>query len=290
MGRAAPSDATVLLTGEAGTGKERIARRLHLASLRSEGPFVAVNCRAFAPGVLESELFGHEKGAFTGAESRRDGCVQRADGGTLFLDEIGDVEPEFQAKLLRVLQEGEVQRVGADRPLTVDVRVVAATHRDLRHEVAEDRFREDLYFRLAVIPILLPPLRERRADVLPLARHFLARSDKSLSSDAERVLEMHGWPGNVRELENAMERAAVLCRGEVIGAEDLWLDETTTRPAPGPASESLAAGTLQETLDAAAADRIRAALDAHDGRRNDAAEELGVDRSTLFRMIKRLEV
>ena len=200
------------------------------------------------------------------------------------------MEPEFQAKLLRVLQEGEVQRVGADRPLTVDVRVVAATHRDLRHEVAEDRFREDLYFRLAVIPILLPPLRERRADVLPLARHFLARSDKSLSSDAERVLEMHGWPGNVRELENAMERAAVLCRGEVIGAEDLWLDETTTRPAPGPASESLAAGTLQETLDAAAADRIRAALDAHDGRRNDAAEELGVDRSTLFRMIKRLEV
>ena len=303
VARAAPSDATVLLTGETGTGKERIARRLHLASRRSDEPFVAVNCRAFAPGVLESELFGHEKGAFTGAETRRVGCVQRAEGGTLFLDEIGDVEPEFQAKLLRVLQEGEVQPVGGDEALRVDVRFVAATHRDLRQEVAEGRFREDLYFRLAVIPIHLPPLRDRSEDILPLARHFLDRmgqagsgragSVRALSEEAAAVLEQHPWPGNVRELENAMERAAVLARGDVVEAEDLWLDETTTRsktPAGSAPSSETKSATLQDTLDAAAAERIRAALETHDGRRNEAAEELGVDRSTLFRMTKRLGI
>ncbi|MDA8019029.1 MAG: sigma-54 dependent transcriptional regulator [Thermoanaerobaculia bacterium] len=286
--RAAPSTATVLLTGETGTGKERIARRLHLSSGRAEQPFVAVNCRAFAPGVLEGELFGHEKGAFTGADVRRAGCFQRAEGGTIFLDEIGDVESEFQAKLLRVLQEGEVQPVGGDRALSVDVRVVAATHRDLRREVAKGRFREDLYFRLAVIPVHLPSLRERAADVLPLARHFLGSSGKTLTPDAEQLLVQHVWPGNVRELENAIERATVLCRGVVIGAEDLWLEETTLLETEGQIAVDSPSGTLREALDASATERIRAALEAHEGRRNEAAAELGVDRTTLFRMVKRL--
>ena len=204
------------------------------------------------------------------------------------------MEPEFQAKLLRVLQEGEVQPVGGDEPIAVDVRVVAATHRNLRQEVVEGRFREDLYFRLAVIPIHLPPLRNRPGDVLPLARHFLSSSGKTgsgkaLTEEAARVLQEHPWPGNVRELENAMERAAVLARGDLVEPRDLWLDETTTR-GRREADPPAAPGTLQDTLDAAAAERIRAALEAHDGRRNDAAEELGVDRSTLFRMIKRLGI
>jgi DNA-binding NtrC family response regulator len=288
--RVAPSRATVLIQGESGTGKELVARLLHYWSDRVGRPFVAVNCKAFAEGVLESELFGHEKGAFTGATGARAGCFQRATGGTLFLDEIGDIGPDFQAKLLRVLQESEVLPVGAARPVPVDVRVVAATNRSLRDEVADGRFREDLFFRLNVIPVPLAPLRERCEDILPLARHFLARHAAEagrrlgFAPETERALAAHRWPGNVRELENAVERGVVLARGETILPEDLLLEEDAGgagAPQPGEAS-------LQECLDRAAAERIRAALEAARGQRAEAARALGIDRTTLYRMMKRL--
>jgi transcriptional regulator with PAS, ATPase and Fis domain len=273
--------------GESGTGKELAARLLHYWSERVGHPFVAVNCKAFAEGVLESELFGHEKGAFTGAVGARQGCFERASGGTLFLDEIGETSPDFQAKLLRVLQEGEVLPVGATRHRPVDVRIVAATNRSLREAVGEGRFREDLYFRLNVIPITLPPLRERREDVLPLARHFLARHAAeagrtlTLSAEAENALLAHAWTGNVRELENAIERAVVLARGAQVGPEDLLLEQNGE---PAVSTD----GTLQAALDQAAAARIRAALKSADGQRAEAARALGIERTTLYRMMKRL--
>jgi DNA-binding NtrC family response regulator len=288
--RVAPSKATVLIQGESGTGKELVARLLHYWSDRVGRPFVAVNLKAFAEGVLESELFGHEKGAFTGAVAARAGCFERASGGTLFLDEIGEIAPEFQVKLLRVLQEGEVLRVGGTAPRPVDVRVVAATNRVLRDEIAAGRFREDLFFRLNVIPLQLAPLRERPEDVVPLARHFLARHAAdagralAFSPEAEAALAAHAWPGNVRELENAVERAVVLCRGAVIGAEDLLLEAAPVR------STASLDGSLQEHLDRAAAARIRAALEAAGGQRAEAARVLGVDRTTLYRLMKRLGV
>jgi DNA-binding NtrC family response regulator len=287
--RVAPSRATVLIQGESGTGKELVARLLHYWSDRVGRPFVAVNCKAFAEGVLESELFGHEKGAFTGAVAARPGCFERAAGGTLLLDEIAEVSPDFQAKLLRVLQEGEVLRVGGTQSVRVDVRVVAATNRVLRDEIAHGRFREDLFFRLNVIPLQLAPLRERREDVLPLARHFLARHAAEtgrrleFTPETEAALVAHAWPGNVRELENVVERAVVLARGERIAPEDLLL-EAASGGAPA------ADGSLQEALDRAAAERIRAALAAAGGQRAEAARALGVDRTTLYRLMKRLGV
>ncbi|MEW6273029.1 MAG: sigma-54 dependent transcriptional regulator [Thermodesulfobacteriota bacterium] len=290
--RVAPSKATVLIQGESGTGKELVARLLHYWSERVGQPFVAVNCKAFAEGVLESELFGHDKGAFTGAASARAGCFERAQGGTLFLDEIGEVSLDFQAKLLRVLQEGEVLRVGGTQARRIDVRVVAATNRVLRDEVQAGRFRDDLFFRLNVIPVQLAPLRERREDVLPIAGHFLARHAAGggrrlvLSPEAERAILEHPWPGNVRELENVIERAVVLARGDVIQPEDLLLEQTLA-VSPAPASGATE-GTLQECLDRAAAARIRAALDAAHGQRVEAARALGVERTTLYRMMKRL--
>jgi DNA-binding NtrC family response regulator len=289
--RVAPSKATVLIQGESGTGKELVARLLHFWSDRVGGPFVAVNCKAFAEGVLESELFGHERGAFTGAIGARAGCFERAHGGTLFLDEIGDVAPDFQAKLLRVLQEGEVQRVGGSAPRPVDVRVVAATNRVLRDDVAAGRFREDLYFRLNVIPVSLAPLRDRLDDVLPLAGHFLARhaaeSGRRLefSAAARTALAAHPWPGNVRELENAIERGVVLARGELIEPEDLLLDDTSH-----PRAKPEDTGTLQAALDGATGDRVRAALDAAGGNRTEAARQLGIDRTTLYRLMRRLGI
>jgi len=288
--RVAPSKAAVLIQGESGTGKELIARLVHFWSDRVGGPFVAVNCKAFAERVLESELFGHEKGAFTGAVGARAGCFERAGGGSLFLDEIGDVTPEFQAKLLRVLQEGEVLRVGGTAPRAVDVRVVVATNRVLRDEVAAGRFREDLFFRLNVIPLQLAPLRERRADVLPLARHFLARHAAEagrrldLSPAAEQALLVHAWPGNVRELENAIERGVVLARGETIEPEDMLLHETTGVPA------AAGGASLQDAMDGAAVARLRAALGAAGGNRAEAARQLGIDRTTLYRLMKRLGI
>jgi len=288
--RVAPSRASVLIQGESGTGKELVARLLHYWSDRVGQPFVAVNCKAFAEGVLESELFGHEKGAFTGAVGARAGCFERAGGGTLFLDEIAEVGVEFQAKLLRVLQDGEVLRVGGTQPRPVDVRIVAATNRALREEIPAGRFREDLYFRLNVIPIQLAPLRDRREDILPLARHFLARHageagrQVRFGPDAEQALLAHSWPGNVRELENAVERAVVLARGTAIGPEDFLLEATMTSPAAS------AATTLQAQLDLSAASHIRAALEAAGGSRAEAARALGIDRTTLYRMMKRFGI
>ena len=292
--RAAASRSTVLVTGESGTGKELVARAVHYHSERVGGAFVAVNCKALAPGVLESELFGHERGAFTGAERAKPGLFERADGGTLFLDEIGEVESGFQTKLLRVLQERRTQRVGGSEEKPIDVRIVAATNRDLRAEIAAGRFREDLYFRLAVIPIHLPPLRERREDVLPLAVHFLARWNRELgrsvagwTPEVERWLLAHDWPGNVRELENAIERGVVLARGDRIGFDDLLVDEPGEEPRPGASPDATGGASLQEFLDAAAAERIRRVLEQTGGKRVEAARRLGIDRATLYRLMRR---
>ncbi len=289
--RSARSRSTVLISGESGVGKELVARAVHFHSDRVGSPFVAANCKAFAEGVLESEIFGHEKGAFTGADRARPGLFERAHGGTLFLDEIGEIGPDFQTKLLRVLQERTVQRVGGGEEREVDVRVVAATNRDLRAEVAAGRFREDLFFRLAVIPIHIPPLRERREDILPLARHFLARWNAELgralsgwSAPVEQFLVSHAWPGNVRELENAIERGVVLARGDEIGLDDLLIDPEA------PAGEAPEAHGLQAFLDAAAAERIRAVLAEAGGVRIEAARRLGVDRTTLYRLMRKFGI
>jgi DNA-binding NtrC family response regulator len=290
--RAARSPSTVLVTGESGTGKELVARAVHYHSERVGRPFVAVNVKALAAGVLESELFGHEKGAFTGADRARAGLFERADGGTLFLDEIAEVDVDVQAKLLRVVQDRVVQRVGGGGERPVDVRLVAATNRELRAEVAAGRFREDLYFRLAVIPIHLPPLRERRADILPLARHFLAKAGATLgrrvvgwTEEVEAYLLAHRWPGNIRELENVIERGVVLARGERIGLDDLLVD-----PGAREAEDQASGGGLQDFLDRAAADRIRAVLAEAGGVRVEAARRLGVDRTTLYRLMRKLGI
>src|SRR5512137_569205 len=234
----APASATVLLQGESGTGKELAARLLHDLSPRSAGPFLPVNCAAIPETILESELFGYERGAFTGATQRKEGRFQRAHGGTLFLDEVGDMSPGVQAKLLRVLQDGVVERLGGIAPVQVDVRIVAATNRDLAAEVRAGRFREDLFFRLDVVTVRLPPLRERREDVPLLAAAFLAgfaernrRQVTGFSDAALHALAGHDWPGNVRELQHAIERAVVLCHGEVVGIDDL--PDAVRAAAPG---------------------------------------------------------
>jgi len=302
--RAAPARSTALIEGESGTGKELVARMLHHWSNRAQGPFVAVNCKAFADGVVESELFGHEKGSFTGAIAARAGCFERASGGTLFLDEIAEAGPDFQAKLLRVLEDGQVLRVGASKPRQVDVRIVAATNRVLRTEVAANRFRADLYFRLNVIPVRIPPLRERPEDILPLARHFLAfySADAgrplTLSPAAEKALLAYAWEGNVRELENVIERAVVMNGAEVLTPDAFAFEPFTPEPdgVPGGLEDLLEPKpdkvneTLQECLDRAATQKIKAALEAANGNRNDAATDLGVDRTTLYRMMKRLNI
>ncbi len=292
--RAARSPSTVLITGESGTGKELVARSVHYHSERVGGPFVAVNCRAFAAGVLESELFGHEKGAFTGAAAARKGLFEQAVAGTLFLDEIGEIDLEFQAKLLRVLQEKQIRRVGGSSNVPVDVRIVAATNRDLRAEVKAGSFREDLYFRIAVIPIHLPPLRERREDVLPLARHFLARWTRELgreglgwTPEVEAYLGRHAWPGNVRELENAIERGVVLARGQVIELADVAIEDS---PMDDDGAALSTGGSLRKFLDAAAAERIRAALAQASGVRTEAARALRIDRATLYRLMRKFGI
>jgi transcriptional regulator with GAF, ATPase, and Fis domain len=228
LGKVAPTDSTVLVTGESGTGKELLVRALHANSNRSDRPFVPINCGAIPKELLESELFGHEKGAFTHAIRSRPGRFELADGGTVFLDEIGEMDLSLQVKILRVLQEKEIERVGGNGVKKVDVRIVAATNRDLETEVASGHFREDLYYRLNVIPLHLPPLRERGADVLLLARYFLERfcAKKSrpllkLSSKTEKILVVYDWPGNVRELENVMERLSILADGDVVQPADL---------------------------------------------------------------------
>ena len=284
--KVARTDATVLITGESGTGKEVLARAIHAASRRAKGPFVAVNCATLSDTLLESELFGHEKGSFTGASQRRRGKVELADGGTFFLDEIGEMTPNLQAKLLRVLQEKTFERVGGNQVLTADLRWIAATHRDLARAMGEGSFREDLFHRLAVFPLRLPPLRDRKVDLVPLADELMTRVARGLGrpglvlrDDARQALATHDWPGNVRELVNTLERAAILAEGDAIGAADLGL---VTRPREGDAG----AGTLQVAEKAA----IIEALAAVGGHRKRAAERLGIGERTLYDKIKALGI
>jgi two-component system NtrC family response regulator len=283
VGRAAASDATVLITGETGSGKEIVARALHQHSARASQPFVAVNCAAIPQELLESELFGHVRGAFTGATANRTGIFQQADGGTLLLDEIGDMSSNLQAKLLRVLAEGKIVPLGAERPLAVNVRLLAATHRDLGQQVKEGKFREDLFYRLNVINIHVPPLRERHEDIIALAEYFLALasdSPKNLSAEARHRLEKHSWPGNVRELRNVIERATILARGPSIKAEDLGLADAaaslTLSATPPPLHDlPTALAQLEETM-------IRTALAETGGNRAEAARRLGIRRQLLY--------
>ena len=292
IGLLADSDATVLITGETGTGKEVVARALHRHGRRAKRPFVAVNCAAIPAELLESLLFGHVRGAFTGAVSDRAGSFREADHGTLFLDEIGDMAPAMQAKLLRVLGDRMVTPVGG-RPVAVDVRVLAATHRDLAKAVRDGGFREDLFYRLGVVPLHLPPLRERLADIVPLAEHVLALfagpggSPKRLSAAAAARLIAYSWPGNVRELRNAMERVAALVRRPVIAASDL--DFLVDAPEPTADAPDWLAGDLPVALARVEAEMIRRALEASRGNRAEAARRLGIHRQLLHTKLARLE-
>ncbi|EWY42450.1 ATPase AAA [Skermanella stibiiresistens SB22] len=292
IGMAADSDATVLISGETGTGKEMVARALHEHSWRKGGPFVAVNCAAIPADLLESELFGHVRGAFTGAAVDRSGAFRDANRGTLFLDEIGDMPLAMQAKILRVLQDRIVTPLGG-RAAAVDVRILAATNRDLPDQVAQGGFREDLYYRLNVVPIALAPLRERLADIVPLAEHFLALSAvggiaKRLSAEAAARLLEHGWPGNARELRNTIERASVLVRGPVIEASDLG-HLIAGPPASGErgAAVDWLAGDLPTAVARLEVAMIRRALDEANGNRAEAARRLGVQRQLLYAKMER---
>jgi two-component system NtrC family response regulator len=295
IGLAAASTAPVLVLGETGTGKEMVARALHRHSPRAGAPFVAINCAAIPKELLESELFGHVRGAFTGATGDRPGCFRAADGGVLLLDEIGDMPLAVQSKILRTLQEGEVTPLGSHRTVKVDVRLVAATHRDLGVAVQDGSFREDLFYRLNVLSIRVPPLRERLADILPLGEHFLRRAAardgngpaKALSAEAAQRLLSHPWPGNVRELRNLMERCHVLVRHRVIGVEDLGLDTAVTAPARAPLDAELPAAWLDGELPAAV-ERLERLLIAHalaqtQGNRAEAARRLGIHRQLLYK-------
>ncbi len=288
-GRVAASDATVLITGESGTGKELLAKGVHYNSLRADGPFVAVNCAAIPEHLIESELFGHVKGSFTGAIKDKEGKFERADGGTLFLDEIGDLRIDLQAKILRALQERHVERVGGAAPIPVDVRVIAATNKDIERAVKEGRFREDLYYRLSVIPLRMPPLRERKDDILLLVDHFVKKfnpaRDVSVTRETLDALTAYGWPGNVRELENTIERASVLKRGDTITPAELpdklrkeKTDvENIILNLP---DEGISLEDLEKNL-------IIRALERHKGNQTRAAEYLDITRPTLiYRMEK----
>ncbi|HPU85783.1 MAG TPA: sigma-54 dependent transcriptional regulator [Candidatus Latescibacteria bacterium] len=283
--RIARTDVTVLITGESGTGKELVARAIHNHSSRAAHPFLTVNCSALTETLLESELFGHAKGAFTGAIVAKKGLFEDADGGTLLLDEIGDMELGAQAALLRVLESGEVRRVGETRPVGVDVRIVASTNRDLENAIREGKFREDLYYRLRVVPVDIPPLRKRLDDVLPLAQHFLARyaprfnrGNVRLAKETGEALLRYTWPGNVRELEHAIERALLLSDGDVLLPEDLPPEVSSP-----PASR---ANTMQLTLADMERQHILERLDQCSGNRSEAARQLGISRNTLARKLK----
>jgi DNA-binding NtrC family response regulator len=294
--RAAPTDATVLLLGESGTGKELMARMLHQLSPRAQGPFVAINCAAIPEHLLENELFGHEKGAFTGASGRKTGKAELAHRGTLFLDEIGDMPLPLQGKILRLLQEKEFERVGGVQTVKLDVRIVAATNRDLKAAVAQRTFREDLFFRLSVFPVEIAPLRRRRGDIPILAEAFLEKFGRELgrpglclAEESRRVLMEHSWPGNVRELENAIERAAILSDGLEIGPQHLRLtSEGGSVPTLGDVLDL--SGPLSEVVRRATAaaeeEAIAAALRHTGGDRAAAAERLGISTSTLTRRLR----
>ncbi|WP_300667370.1 sigma 54-interacting transcriptional regulator [Desulfoluna sp.] len=287
----APSEATVLITGESGTGKELVARLIHRKSARSHKPMVVVNCAALTDTLLESELFGHERGAFTGADRRREGLFMQADGGTLFLDEIGETSAAMQAKLLRVIQEREFQRVGGESVVSVDVRIIAATHRDLAAEVKEGRFREDLYYRLNVVSLTIPPLRKRDGDIPLLVQHFSDKYAtknrklvKGVTPDAMDRLIKHPWPGNVRELENTLERAVILMCGEYISERELPMNLTSTDSSQSQALTNTAmAGRPLADIEKEA---ILATLDETGGNKSETARRLGINRKTLHLKIK----
>ncbi len=296
----AESDATVLITGESGTGKELVARAIHVHSPRSKGPFVAVNAGAIPQDLMESELFGHVRGAFTGAVRDRVGRFELASGGTIFLDEVGDIPVHLQVKLLRVLQERTFERVGESDSRTSDARIIAATNKDLRQAILDDSFREDLYYRLRVVPLEVPPLRQRREDIEPLARHLLARvgarHDRSvrLSPDAMRALLRYSWPGNVRELEHSLEYALAVSKSQTLYPQDLPLDVSGAEPLPVPITRPLApppepphapSPTASSETDTEHG-RIRSALEAHQWRRTEAAAALGMSRTTLWRKMR----
>ncbi len=293
--RAAPSKSTVLITGESGTGKELVARAIHFSSPRKDGPFISVNCMAFNPGVLESELFGHEKGSFTGAVARKRGRFELAHGGTLFLDEIGELSHDLQIKLLRVIQERRFERVGGVEPIEVDIRVVAATNKDLQAAVADGSFREDLFYRLNVVRIELPPLRERREDVPLLAAHFLdkyatenQKPIKGFSPESIDYLSAFDWPGNVRQLENVVERCVVLSDTETIGVEDLPPEIRDEETQYKSAVDLLPATiNLSETLEKIEAALVRRALVRSNFVQVKAAESLGVSKSLLQYKLKK---
>ena len=291
----APTEATVLITGESGTGKELVARALHEGSARAARPLVTVNCAALAENLLESELFGHEKGSFTGADRRREGRFMQANGGTLFLDEIGEMPLPLQAKLLRALQQREVQRVGSDTPITVDVRVLATTNRDLRREAAEKRFREDLYFRLNVISIEVPSLCRRSEDIPLLAAHFLQRfaerNRKNIKGFAPQALDSmlrYSWPGNVRELENAVERAVILCNGDLITGRELPASvvgaPAAATAAAVPEGDISLAGLSLDTVERRA---IEETLRQTGDNKSEAARRLGITRATLHNKLRK---
>lgn len=285
----APSEATVLISGESGTGKESLARAIHKLSSRSDAPLITVNCAAIPENLIESELFGYEKGAFTGAADRKPGRFELAQGGTLFLDEVGEMSQSVQVKLLRVLQEGEFERVGGTRTLKLDVRIVAATNRDLERAVAQRSFREDLYYRLNVIPLKLPPLRERRDDIPLLAAHFVSRYStrngkpiKGITDEALQALAAYRWPGNIRELENSMERAVVLCRSDQLGVEDLP-QHMQPEGLGGPRQIVFAIGTPLRDLEHTA---IRETLRYTGGDKKLAARLLGIASRTIYRRLE----
>jgi DNA-binding NtrC family response regulator len=289
--RVAPSSAAVAVLGESGTGKELVARAIHDGSTRAQAAFIPVNCAAISKELIESELFGHEKGAFTGAANARKGAFEEADGGTLFLDEVGELPLDLQAKLLRALESGEIKRVGASRPLHVDVRVVAATNRDLLAAAREGKFREDLYYRLCVIPLHLPPLRNRRSDILPIAEHFIRvfaprGQTVRLTDAAIEALTGHSWPGNVRELRNVIHRALLLRKGPNIDAADLTFDSRIDRATGLEMAEFQPGMTLEQMLQRAERQFVEAALRRFNNNRERVAKELGVARSTLFKRLK----
>ena len=301
--KVAPTDATVLVVGESGTGKELVARALHERSARNGAPMITVNCAAIPPTLVESDLFGHEKGAFTGAVGAQQGVIEAADGGTLFLDEIGELPLEAQSRLLRVLQDGEIRRVGSARTKRVDVRLVAATHRDLPKMVADSEFREDLYFRLRVVEIHLPPLRERDGDIHELAQVLLAKSCErlhkpplTLDTTARTAIQEYPWPGNVRELEHAIERAVILCDGEHIGVELLALDAPRAPPSNAENTHGIEPGNATASnsgrTDLSLEDYFKAFVEEHQGEMTETqlAERLGISRKALWERRQRLGI